>query len=326
MLLSIIVPVYQVEEYLETCIKSMLDCHGFSYEIILVVKSSEDRSDLIAKKIQEENSDKVQIIGQDSDGLSNARNVGLRYAKGEYVVFFDSDDYIEASSFSDLMMKLGSKNSPEVIISDCHIVGNSNNIAKLDTIEGDDLNCDNSYLETFLKKRRNYWNVWQYVIRREFLLDNNLFFLEGVHSEDIEFATKVILTAKSFGFFGKPYYYYRIGREGSLANKVTLKHITDLMDMLAVSVERVKKAKFSLKELLLDRLALQYILSFVMIYDIDKKEINEAKRYIRIRKSLYKEITLNNPGKKIFLKFIIEFLAYILKNIRDVRRILLKIH
>ena len=223
-------------------------------------------------------------------------------------------------------MKLGSKNSPEVIISDCHIVGNSNNIAKLDTIEGDDLNCDNSYLETFLKKRRNYWNVWQYVIRREFLLDNNLFFLEGVHSEDIEFATKVILTAKSFGFFGKPYYYYRIGREGSLANKVTLKHITDLMDMLAVSVERVKKAKFSLKELLLDRLALQYILSFVMIYDIDKKEINEAKRYIRIRKSLYKEITLNNPGKKIFLKFRIEFLAYILKNIRDVRRILLKIH
>ena len=188
------------------------------------------------------------------------------------------------------------------------------------------MNCDNSYLETFLKKRRNYWNVWQYVIRREFLLDNNLFFLEGVHSEDIEFATKVILTAKSFGFFGKPYYYYRIGREGSLANKVTLKHITDLMDMLAVSVERVKKAKFSLKELLLDRLALQYILSFVMIYDIDKKEINEAKRYIRIRKSLYKEITLNNPGKKIFLKFRIEFLAYILKNIRDVRRILLKIH
>lgn len=102
MLLSIIVPVYQVEKYLKTCIKSMLDCHGFSYEIILVVKPSGDKSECIANDIQKEYSDRVRVVTQDGDGLSNARNVGLRYAKGEYVAFFDSDDYIDATAFSGL--------------------------------------------------------------------------------------------------------------------------------------------------------------------------------------------------------------------------------
>ena len=326
MLLSIIVPVYQVEEYLEACVKSMLDCHGFSYEIILVIKSSGDKSELIAKKLQEKNSDKVQIIGQNSDGLSNARNAGLRHAKGEFVAFFDSDDYIDSNAFSGLMKRLENENILDVVISDYYIVGNSNNISKVDTIEGEDLICDNSYLKAFLKKRRNYWNPWQYILRREFLLENALFFLEGVHSEDIEFATRVILTARRFGFFGKPYYYYRIGREGSLANKVTLKHIIDLMEVLSVSIERVKSNKFRFKELLLDRLSLQYILSFVMIYDIDRREMIEAKRCIGIRKPLYNEITINDPRKKLFLKLRIGFSAYILKNIRNMRRILLKIH
>ena len=100
MLLSIIVPVYQVEKYLETCIKSMLDCNGFSYEIILVVKPSCDKSEYIANDIQKEYSDRVRVVIQDGDGLSNARNVGLRYAKGEYVVFFDSDDYIDTATHS----------------------------------------------------------------------------------------------------------------------------------------------------------------------------------------------------------------------------------
>ena len=106
MLLSIIVPVYQVEEYLETCIKSMLDCNGFSYEIILVLKSSCDRSEAIAKKLKEEHRDIIRIIGQDKEGLSNARNVGLRCAKGKYVVFLDSDDYIDANVFSELLIQL----------------------------------------------------------------------------------------------------------------------------------------------------------------------------------------------------------------------------
>ena len=326
MLLSIIVPVYQVEKYLKTCIKSMLDCHGFSYEIILVVKPSCDKSEYIANDIQKEYSDRVRVVIQDGDGLSNARNVGLRYAKGEYVVFFDSDDYIDAAAFSGLMKSLESRMPVDAVISDYYIVGNSDNISQVDTIEGEELICDNGYLELFLKKRRNYWNAWQYVLRRNFLLENKLLFLEGVYSEDIEFATGIILTAKKFAFYGKPYYYYRIGREGSLANKVTLKHVVDLMDMLSISIQSILKADFLYKDILINKLSLQYILSFVMIYDVDLEDKNKSKEYIDKNKKMYLSMKHMGIIKKIFLKMGIVPAAYVLNIIRSTRRSVRKMH
>lgn len=326
MLLSIIVPVYQVEKYLKTCIKSMLDCHGFSYEIILVVKPSCDKSEYIANDIQKEYSDRVRVVTQDGDGLSNARNVGLRYAVGDYVAFFDSDDYIDAKTFSNLIQSLESRMPVDAVISDYYIVGNSDNISQVDTIEGEELICDNGYLEVFLEKRRNYWNAWQYVLRRTFLLENKLFFLEGVYSEDIEFATGVILTAKRFAFYGKPYYYYRIGREGSLANKVTLKHVVDLMDMLSISIQRILKVDFLYKDILIDKLSLQYILSFVMIYDVDIEDKNKSKDYIVKNKKMYLSMKHMGTLKKIFLQIGIVPSAYVLNIIRSIRRLVLKMH
>lgn len=325
MLLSIIVPVYQVEKYLKTCIKSMLDCHGFSYEIILVVKPSCDKSEYIANEIQREYSDRVRVVTQDGDGLSNARNVGLRYAVGDYVAFFDSDDYIDAKTFSNLMQSLESRMPVDAVISDYYIVGNSDNISQVDTIEGEELICDNGYLELFLKKRRNYWNAWQYVLKRTFLLENRLLFLEGVYSEDIEFATGVILMAKKFAFYGKPYYYYRIGREGSLANKVTLKHIVDLMDMLEISMDRVNSSDVHLKNVIRDKLSLQYILSFVMVFDIDDNERKKAVNIIESKKLLYKN-NRNSLFKKMILKLRVLNGARVLMFVRMIRRRFLNIH
>ena len=325
MLLSIIVPVYQVEKYLKTCINSMLNCHGFSYEIILVVKPSCDKSEHFANDIQKEYSDRVIIVNQDGDGLSNARNVGLRYAIGDYVAFFDSDDYIDATAFSNLMKSLESRMPVDAVISDYYIVGNSDNISQVDTIDGEELICDNGYLEVFLKKRRNYWNAWQYVLRRNFLLENKLLFLEGTYSEDIEFATGVILTAKRFAFYGKPYYYYRIGREGSLANKVTLKHVVDLMNMLEMSMNRVNRSNVYLKNTIRDKLFLQYILSFVMIFDVNKSERKKAADIIKNKNLLYKN-NRNSFLKKILLKLGVLNGARVLMLVRMLRRGILKIH
>jgi hypothetical protein len=150
--------------------------------------------------------------------------------------------------------------------------------------------------------------------------------LEGVYSEDIEFATGIILTAKKFAFYGKPYYYYRIGREGSLANKVTLKHVVDLMDMLSISIQSILKADFLYKDILINKLSLQYILSFVMIYDVDLEDKNKSKEYIDKNKKMYLSMKHMGIIKKIFLKMGIVPAAYVLNIIRSTRRSVRKMH
>ena len=149
--------------------------------------------------------------------------------------------------------------------------------------------------------------------------------MEGVYSEDIEFATGVILTAKRFAFYGKPYYYYRIGREGSLANKVTLKHVVDLMDMLEISMNRVNSCDVYLKDIIRDKLSLQYTLSFVMIFDVDNNESEKAVDIIESKKKLYKN-SRNSLFKKTILKLGALNGARILIFVRMIRRRFLNIH
>ena len=107
-LLSIIVPVYNVEEYLADFVESVLDCSGFSYELIFVVRASQDQSLSIAESYVKKHPDCLRILYQQGDGLSNARNYGLQHARGEYVAFFDSDDMIQGELFSQLIAQLSS--------------------------------------------------------------------------------------------------------------------------------------------------------------------------------------------------------------------------
>ena len=134
------------------------------------------------------------------------------------------------------------------------------------------------------------------------------------------------MTAKRFAFCGKPYYYYRIGREGSLANKVTLKHVVDLMDMLNISIKRILKADFLYKDILINKLSLQYILSFVMIYDVDIEDKNKSKEYIAKNKKIYLSMKYIGVVKKMFLKIGIAPSAYVLNIIRRARRVLFRMH
>ena len=133
------------------------------------------------------------------------------------------------------------------------------------------------------------------------------------------------MKAKKVAFYGKPYYYYSIGREGSLANKVTLKHIVDLMDMLEISVKRVNSSDVHLKDIIRDKLSLQYILSFVMIFDVSKSERKEAADIIKSKNLLYKN-NRNGFLKEIMLKLGVLNGAKVLMFVRMIRRRFLKIH
>ncbi len=328
-LLSIIVPVYNVEEYLADFVESVLDCSGFSYELIFVVRASQDQSLSIAESYVKKHPDCLRILYQQGDGLSNARNYGLQHARGQYIAFFDSDDVIQGELFSAkicLLAEQGEK--PDIIISDYRIIGErGETISVQDSIEENIPFQDKGYLGRFLDRRRNYWNIWQYIFRRDFLLDCSLLFMEGVYSEDIEFSTRALLLTEKILFSHTPYYCYRIGRKGSLASAVTLKHIRDLMHILEVSVGNVEKSKgYPYQNQLLARLTLQYILSFVMIYDVDRMERNEGSRLINDKLHIFYPLMQKNKKFKLVCCLGMRNTARILNIVRYIRRIFLGIH
>ena len=111
MLVSVIIPVYNVEKYIEKCVTSVLEQTFDDFEIIVVIDGSTDGSEAKARKLQEENPGKIIIINQENKGLGGARNTGIINARGEYLLFVDSDDYIEKELLADATKIIESENS-----------------------------------------------------------------------------------------------------------------------------------------------------------------------------------------------------------------------
>ena len=118
-LISIIVPVYNVELYIEDCLKSLINQTYKNIEIIIVIDGSTDESEKICEKYRLLDN-RILIIRQVNKGLSEARNTGIKHARGKYVIFVDSDDWLEKSAVFDLL-EATLKEKAEVVIGQCLI-------------------------------------------------------------------------------------------------------------------------------------------------------------------------------------------------------------
>ena len=103
---SVVIPVYNVKEYLEKCVQSVLAQHSDEYEIILVDDGSTDGSGELCDALAARTPEKIRVVHKTNGGLGDARNVGLEHARGDYLVFLDSDDYIDETMFAELSEKI----------------------------------------------------------------------------------------------------------------------------------------------------------------------------------------------------------------------------
>lgn len=217
MKLSIIVPVYNVEAWLERCLNSLLSIglHFSDYEIIAVNDGSTDQSLRVltrfAQKHQKE-APKIEIVNQDNGGLSAARNKGLSIANGDYVWFVDSDDYIEAAHIKTLVEQCVNYNL-DVLCFGLQLTYDDGKIIPYhikDLSNGSVLNG-----EVFITKVDMPPAAWCALYKREFLLNNKLFFMEGIIHEDQEFTPRAYYLAQRIMFKQIIVYNY-VQREGSI--------------------------------------------------------------------------------------------------------------
>jgi len=192
-ILSIVLPVYNVSEYVEKCIRSVyaqsLDIN--TYEVIVVNDGATDNSLEICEKLQIE-FPMLKIISQENRGLSGARNTGLLNCVGEYVWFVDSDDWIERDCLTNIL------NSLKIVKAEVFWMGH-NVVLNEEIIKSNIpvvLRAPITGEEFFISHLNNLFFIWKFIYQRKFLIKNNLNFFEGILYEDLEFTPRALLRAQ----------------------------------------------------------------------------------------------------------------------------------
>lgn len=203
---SVIVPIYNVEEYIEKCLETLVNQTLQEIEIILVNDGSKDSSGEIAKRYQKTYPDKIVYLEKENGGLSDARNFGIPHATGEYIAFLDSDDYVELTMYQE-MYEIAKKENSDMV--ECNFYWEYPKKCKTDI--GVIYHDSKEMLE---KVRVVAWNK---LIRREILEQTQIQFPKGYRYEDVEFTYKLIPHIKKVSFLKKPCIHY-VQRDGSIAN------------------------------------------------------------------------------------------------------------
>lgn len=233
---SIIVPVYNTEKYVKRCLDSIKSQSFKDYEVIIVNDGSTDNSSDIISKYP------YKIINQENQGLSMARNNGVKEASGEYLIFLDSDDYIEKDLLEEINNSLS--NSPDLVRYQIKEVFDSK-----DDINYKEIPFDNKNGVEAFKLITNYHfveNAWAYAIKREFYLKEKFSFKKGTYHEDFGLIPLVIIKSKivnSINYVG--YCYYQ--RDGSIMNSSdyskTKKKVKDFYDHYLYLTKEINKTK-----------------------------------------------------------------------------------
>lgn len=263
--ISVIVPIYNVEEYLEKCLDSLVNQTLKELEIILINDGSPDKSEDIVKKYLKKYSEKIVYHKKINEGQGVARNYALSIAKGEYISFVDSDDYIDLTMFEKLYNK--AKEDKSDIVASVGFIEVKNGI---ETINNEHFKHSDNLKKYIL----NNSGPCGKIIKKEVIKKNNLLFPNLRAYEDIAVVPLWGLYAKNISFIEEPLYYYLI-REGSTMKQIVynekLTHIYPSLDNLYKHFNKKAKDKYQEE---LEWIYIEHLLhaASLRFFKFDKKE------------------------------------------------------
>lgn len=301
-IISIIVPIYNVEDYIDECLKSILNQTYSNYEVIVIDDGCTDRS---IEKINKYNDKRIKIISQTNRGLSAARNTGLRNSIGNYVVFLDSDDYWADKNYLKNLIDLFNKYNCDVVVGkSIRIYDNKNVYNHCKFI--DYFNKSYMSIKEFLSVVINYnWiPVWLYCFKIDILRENKIYFKEGFLHEDEDFTLRALISCEKIAIYNSYFYGYR-QRQGSITKTRSEKNISDIIKInieLQNFFNNITDKK--LKRIIKER-AVRQILKNIYYYDY--KNINkEVKKFVLINSNtIFSKFraTLLNINRNIYFKY-----------------------
>ena len=286
---SIIIPVYNVEKYLGNCIKSVLPLKS-ELEILLIDDGSTDQSGKICDSLAEKD-DRIRVIHKENGGLSDARNVGIENSTGDYLMFLDSDDFLDTKETERLLSKITDNTDAAIGLYREFYEGENlyRDESCVSFLQNTGVMLANDFLKIVPKDGKScYLTAWRFIVKREVILKNNLYFFKGIYHEDEEWAPRLLFACDKINVTDCFFYCYRQAREGSIMGTVKPKRVWDTFTILEHNKILLEQKNLNTvqKEFLLCRMAALFsnnIINYKCLNGEDKKVcVEKLKLYYPI--------------------------------------------
>lgn len=274
---SIVIPAYNTEKELPRCVKSIL-CQSFEdYELIIVDDGSVDKTGVL---IDEYSASDPHVVGihQVNMGCSEARNTGIRNAKGKYLLFVDSDDrWGDEQALNKLNQLIKEKNHPDLICFGVKILNEDGKLVKtrLPKLPEDKQLTDKYEIFRYLVSRNEYFST-SYVkaIKREFFEEKRLHFQKGLLSEDIEWSARLMMFCSSVAVLPEAFYERIRRNEGAITSSIGRKNIDDILGQIEKAVIDVGKysENYDFYQIYMEYWAYQYAMLLGLVYRLKNED------------------------------------------------------
>lgn len=221
MLISVIIPIYNGEKYIEKCLNSVLKSKSKDYEVILVNDGSTDNTEKICKKFEIENIN-IKYIYQHNSGVSVARNLGISISEGEYLLFLDCDDYLLNNWFEVCKKALSANNfNVDILFFDYYSKHNSEERNRIQLFYG----VNNNEIANEIKKKYLYSDLlnapWAKLFNKKFIKKKNIFFPNGIKiGEDAIFIGNLLLNNANIAYSSSAFFIYIINESSASYSNV----------------------------------------------------------------------------------------------------------
>lgn len=326
---SIIIPVYNVKDYLEECVNSVLNQTYHNYEIILIDDGSTDGSETICDNFFKTNLN-IKVIHKKNEGPAIARNIGLKEAKGNYIIFLDSDDILINNAIekcNNLILKDDS---------DVFLGQNFKILFPGGTMENRVTNTKISEVDTDIlvniikHSPQSITYVWKNIYKTDFIKKNKIYFMPNVLcGEDIDWNTEILLKAKKVKFFDFYTHIYRGNRKGSIVTECSYNRVNDFYKIVDKWIKYSDKIQNNELAICLKNFYSKgFYSNLKYIYEFKEKESLIAK--IKDGDFWRYPVTINNKiiliFKNIFgIEFVLKYLNFLYRGKITLKKFLIKL-
>ena len=298
--ISVIIPVYNSDKYLDKCLNSIINQKFKDYEIIIINDGSTDNSKNIIDEFKQ-NHKNIVIIDKENEGIGKARNDGIKKATGEYITFVDSDDYIKEDMLK-TFYEFAKKNNLDLVTGTYYKIKNN----KETFFESKKFKIGNVKTSPQILFSVEYGPCAK-LYKRQLLINNNIYFEEDKKYEDMPFVSKCLLKSQLIGQITEPYYCYLI-HENSQTTTID-KKIFDIFDILKIIINYYKKEYYLKDEI--DYLIIDNVTTY-MLKQRGQKEKNLRKKFIDEGYIFLNRYIKNWKNNKYYKKT--SFIKRIIKN------------